>query len=308
MSSTPDPKTLFPLPPLPDESTLYRTVLLDLFQHPYLALQKARSRRSWLAPVLVLLSMSFLAAVLKVLLVFPGIVSETRAITSHVAENLEAIWFENGQLQWQAGWELPHTLRANQWRFDFAQQSESFPAERELATSVEQRGLLVEPKTVTLWLRQEGDDRRVLKVPLLNEKKLDGIGQHAMEMVGNGKERLNEADLVRYAQAVCVAMTPFMLLYYTLAQIKPIFLSVFIFIFMAFVFRREWRGSTVELWVVAVHCCIPPFLLALVYSFLRLTQVTYQEIFLLAFLLFLILLYFDTKAYLRAADPEGQDG
>lgn len=292
------------LPVLPEEPTPYRRVLAALFLRPYLAMQAVRAQRRWLAPIMILLLMTFLAALLKVMLTLPGIVSETRTITSHLAQAAEAVWFENGRLRWQAGWDLPHTIRVNLWRFDFADQPEAFPPERELASNVESRGLLLEPSSVTLWLREDGNDRQVLRIQLLAGEKLAALGRHAMDMVGRGRDRLTEAELLRYTQAVCIAMAPFLLVYHALIQIKPVLLSVFIFMLTAFVFRREWRDSPASLWTVALHCCIPPFLLALVYSFLNLPGWSFQEMFLVAFLLYLVFIYVDTRAFLPPEPPD----
>lgn len=299
-----DQLDLPPLPVLPEEPTPYRRVLAALFLRPYLALQAVRAQRRWLAPILILFLMTFLAALLKVMLTLPGIVGETRTITSHLAQAAEAVWFENGRLRWQAEWNLPHTIRVNLWRFDFADQPKAFPPDRELASSVEPRGLLLEPASVTLWLREEGNDRQVLRIQLLAGEKLAALGRQATEMASRDQGRLDEAALVRYSQAFCVAMAPFLLAYHALLQIKPILLSVLIFMLTALVFRREWRDSPASLWTVALHCCIPPFLLALVYSFLDLPGWDFQEMFLVAFLLYLVFIYFDTKAFLLPEPPE----
>ncbi len=299
-----DQPDLPPLPVLPEEPTPYRRVLAALFLRPYLALQAVRAQRRWLAPILILFLMTFLAALLKVMLTLPGIVGETRTITSHLAQAAETVWFDQGRLRWQADWDLPHTIRVNLWRFDFADQPEAFPPDRELASGIEPRGLLLEPASVTLWLREEGNDRQVLRLPLLAGDKLAALGRHATEMAGRADGRLDETALVRYAQAVCVVMAPFLLVYHALLQIKPILLSVLIFMLTAVVFRREWRDSPASLWTVALHCCIPPFLLALVYSFLNLPGWSFQEMFLVAFLFYLVFIYIDTRAFLPPEPPD----
>ena len=301
MSDQPD---LPSLPELPEEPTPFRSVLVALFLRPYLAMQAARVNRRWLAPALTLVLLTVLAALLKVMLSLPGIVSETRAITSHLGEAAETVWFEDGRLRWQADWRLPHTIRVNLWRFDFADGPETFPPDRDLASSVEPRGLLLEPTSVTLWLREDGNDHQVLRVPLLAGDKLAALGRHAMAVAGRDAGRLDAAGLVRYAQAICIAAAPFLFLYHALMQIKPVLFCLFIFMLTALVFRREWRGTPGSLWTVALHCCIPPFLLALVYSFLDLPRWSFQEMFLLAFLFYLVFVYIDTRAFLQPAPPE----
>lgn len=298
-----DHHDLPPLPVLPEEPPPYRSVLAALFLRPFLAIQAVRTHRRWLAPTVILLVMAFLAALLKVMLTLPGIVSETRVIASHLGKAAGAIWFEQGRLHWQADWELPHTIRVNLWRFDFASQPKAFPPDHELASSVEPRGLLLEPASVTLWLREEGNDRHVLRVPILAGEKLAALGRHASAIAGGADGRLDAAALASHAQAVCVAMTPFLLAYHTLVRIKPILLSLFIFMLTAVVFRSEWRESPGSLWTVALHCCIPPFLLALVYSFFDFPGWSFQEMFLVAFLFYLIYIYMDTRAFLSPKPP-----
>ncbi len=264
----------------------YRLVLFNLFLHPKYGLFLTLRQASWWRALLVLLLLGSVGSCLKTMNEMPGLVSKSRKISMFLSDNLGDLRFQDGKIAWTQTPEYPLTGYFDRFRVDV---HTDLTAVRRggLVNSRANAGLILTPRQMDLWMSAGQPDGEVRTLTILTPKIIAGFEKNQSK--GTLPAVFTREVLLDYVQVWClVLLLPTLLFSYWFSMLASVVLFA-LFFALAVQFRRRAMGRNFSLSLsMGLHCCIAPFFTALVYEVFVPSLGSFDNIFVIIFVLYII--------------------
>lgn len=231
----------------------------------------------------------------------PSILHVTQKWAVWLGREVEELTLREGELTWKRPERLPYTTRHEGWRIDFAAKGEQF-----VATEIdgpEERGLWFSPDRVLFWMRPNHNSP--VPVRLLDEGKT-AWGMIDTQQLYPGGLTLKGDEFRTEARRAVWQFVPVFLIQQALLVFVSVMFYVFVFAAMPVLMHRLSGGTTGfrRLFTFYLYASVPPLCAAGVYASLRLPHLDLGTAFVLAFVIYLLLVFVSLRDVLN---PQGHD-
>lgn len=227
----------------------------------------------------------------------PSLEREVRAWARWLRSEIGTLTVRNGRLDWERPATVPYTTRHRGWRFDFVAENADRPVRA--ARGPERHGLVISPDLVTLW-QAFSDEESVQPSAVVVGSKVFGIDELDLSKAGGNDQRIEGEEFDRLADMVIVALRPALLLSEVLGMSVTVIAFAGLFAVVPGLMNRTQGQRTTRIrrmFAFHLFASLPAVLVAALYSAAGLRSLGFANTFLLAFLVYhmLIMQYFRTQ-------------
>ncbi len=271
----------------------YRMVLFNLFIHPKYGLFLTLRRPNWWRAALVLLLMGGVGGCLKTMNEMPDLLSNGRKVSMFLSDNLGDLGFKDGKITWTEVPKYPLTGYFANFRVDVYADSESVKRNA-LANSRAKTGLVVTAKQIDFWMAMDPVGAAPRFMSILTPKMIASFEKS--QQSGKIPAVLTREVLLDYVKVWCLALlSPALMLSYWFSMLSSMLLFA-LFFALAVQFRRgTMRKNFASSASMGLHCCIPPFFAALIYELFVPSLGSFDTIFVVIFVLYIIYMQIEDR-------------
>ncbi|MBR4220387.1 MAG: hypothetical protein IKR81_04470 [Victivallales bacterium] len=279
------------------------SMLFALFVRPSLAMAVSQVHGLWGAALLFILACLFVGAVGEGAHYYEKYMDVALPIVREVAKNVAPVSVLDGRLTWQMGINGEYSLAKNGWSVDFSQA----PEVRPYVAGNPEKGIWVTEKGISLWNVFRGEGNRIIQREILGEKHLQRMEK---SLESSDEKELGEKELVNLCLIGCAVSFPLLVFWFFLSHGWSVLFCLLIFCLASLMFRRDMGHSFGSLFKVGVNLCAVPTFATLIWYAVTPPSWTFDNIFYVCFILYILFVYRDTRLFLqgglRPRRPRGQ--
>ena len=277
------------LPPKPSQLFL----LLSLFVRPSLALLMSQLHRMWVFPLFLTLAIVFVASVFSSVAVFRRNYPVVDEIVCTIAADVTPITLTDGKIGWRDD-DKPYSKTISGWLIEFG----SICDEARFSASEAQHGVCVTPKSIDIWFKDFPEHGKLRVEHACNERKIKTLSE---SMAKKGEDGFDKESFAALGKMCCFLAFPFIVLAMFLRYYLVILLCQLIFCITTAFLRRGSAYSFSDLVVISINLSLVPTLVSLVWNAAAPYSWSYDNIYFVAFVIYLLYAFHDAKSGTEAA-------
>lgn len=268
-------------------------LLLSLFLRPAFGLMAAQIHRCWVPALFMIFLIIMSGSVIKSFSMYKKYSGTVEEIVKTVGHDMGPIAFINGTLKWSDNVKLPYSNVIGDWRIDF-QETDGKPAFNEPLDAMTPHGVVISHDSVSVWTRDVPGKGDFNQEVIMKPKHFRMFEQ---SLAKEGKSEMDLKYMLNLGKMLCFLFIPFVAIWQALCFSSSIIFCVTVFSLCLLFFRRDTRHSISDLLIMAVNCCVPPCLMSFAWYAAAPASWNFQTVFFVAFVLYLIFVFFDINAF-----------
>ena len=262
----------------------YKGILAVVFMQP--ALVPVLTQCSWKKALKRVLLTAFACGLLLGIFQSLRMKDDVTGWSQWLGSQIEEVWVDNGQLQWQTAEELPYSAYYKDWRVDFAKPDTSIPPAETLGPG--QKGVWASTSKVVVWWRLAGDRSQTRTMLLYNK---DGVlSMFDPSRMIPAEKRLHGRQIQQVAEKQYSTFVPFFCVLKGIATVMQMMFYVLIFASIPYLLRSPIAaGGFGSILAFYLYVAVPALFIATVYRLLNVPFLDFATIFAGAFVGYLLL-------------------
>ena len=277
----------------------YFAMVFTLFLRPSLAMAITQLEGMWGAAFLFIMACLLVGAVGEGAYYYNKYTGIALPIVREVAKNVAPVSIAGGRLNWQGTQNGEYALVKNGWCVDFSNSPEVKP----YVMGNPDKGIWVTEKGISVWNVIHGEGNRIVQREMMGEKQLRRMEKN---LDTTGEKELGEKELVNACLIGCAIAFPLLVFWFFLSHGWSILFCLLIFCMASLMFRRDMGHNFRELLKIGVNLCAVPAFATLVWYAVTPPSWTYDNIFYVCFILYIIFVYRDTRLFLQGRYRPGK--
>ena len=278
------------------------SMVFTLFLRPSLAMAVTQIHGLWGAALMFILACLFVGAVGEGAYYYGKYSDIALPIAREVAKNVAPVSISGGRLTWQGAKNGEYALVKNGWCVDFSQS----PVVKSYVAGNPEKGIWVTEKGISVWNVVHGEGNRIVQREMMGENQLRRMEK---SLDANGEKELGEKELVNLCLIGCALSFPLLVFWFFLSHGWSVLFCQLIFCLASLMFRRDVGHSFRELFKIGVNLCAVPTFATLIWYAVTPPSWTFDNIFYVCFILYILFVYRDTRLFLqghyRTPKPRG---
>ena len=203
-----------------------------------------------------------------------------------LGSQIEAVWIDDGRLQWQTAKKLPYSTYYKDWRVDFAKPGADIPSGDALGPGG--KGVWISTANVLAWWRIAGDRSKTRTMLLYNK---DGIfSMFDPSRLIPADKRLHGPEIQQVVRQQYSAFIPFFCLITALATVMQMMFYILVFAAIPYLLRSPIAaGGFGSILAFYLYAATPALLVATLYRLLNVPFLDFATIFAGVFVGYLLL-------------------
>ncbi|MBQ6474070.1 MAG: hypothetical protein IJJ33_18920 [Victivallales bacterium] len=266
-------------------------IVLALFLRPGLALVTVQVQRRWWPSLATILLALLVACSLASCSAWRRFAPEAERVAEELGDALGPITLKDGVLSWRTDAELPFTSRFGENAAVQVIGSHRFvegTAQKAISDLSVSLGVLIYPTGASYWFRDE-DDTPLVKT-MISEEQLRKLDKNL---------EWGNKEMKAMARLGTLWACPVLGFVYFLSFAKTIGFCMLAFLFGSLLFNREAGRSFLDTLLVSLSSSVAPTLVSLVWYAAAPDTWSFDTIYCLAFLLYLIYVTIDTRGLIH---------
>lgn len=262
----------------------FKGILTVVFLQP--ALVPVFTQCSWKKALKRVLLTAFVCGVLMGIVQSLRLKDDVTGWSEWFGSQIEEVWVDNGQLQWQPAKELPYSAYYKDWRVDFAKGDTSVPSAEKLGPG--RKGVWISTSNVVAWWRIAGDRSKTRTMLLYNKDGILSMFDPSRLIPTEGRLRGREIQQVVGKQYS--TFIPFFCVLKGITTVMQMMFYILVFASIPYLLRSPIAtGGFGSVLAFYLYAALPALFIATVYRLLNVPFLDFAAIFAGAFVGYLLL-------------------